>query len=496
MTTQKIKLVIAGGGTAGWVTAATLSSQLGGLLDITLVESDAIGTLGVGEATIPTHVTFHKLLGIDERTFLRETKATFKLAIAFENWGALGDRYVHSFGQIGKSNWISDFHHMWRQAEAQGFGGDLGDYSYELQAAEAGRFYTGEKSPLSYAYHLDSSLYAQFLRKISEAKGVLRTEGTIERVGQDADSGDITALHLNGDRTVEGDLFIDCTGFRSLLMGETLGVVFDDWNKWLPMDRAYAVQTGRSATLPPYTRAIAQEAGWRWQIPLQHRVGNGHVYASDYMSDQTALDTLVGDLGDKNMVAEPKQIRFRTGRLSEVWAKNCIAVGLSGGFLEPLESTSIHLIQILATRLVKMFPFRRPYQALRRQFNDEFRAEFDSIRDFIILHYAATKRDDTAFWRDRQTLELPDSLMQRMALYRETGLVAQNGCDLFRVDSWHQVMRGQGLASDGYHRIGVMLEPDRLRAALTGLKAQIDQTVANLPTHRDFVAGYAGVDLS
>ena len=484
-----IRVVIAGGGTAGWVTAAVLSAQIGGLLDITLVESDAVGTIGVGEATIPTHKTFHNLIGVDEAEFMRETKATFKLAIAFENWGGLGERYVHSFGNYGKSTWMSDFHSMWRQAKDQGFGGDFDDYCLELQAAEAGKFGGLEGQALSHAYHLDSSLYAKYLRKKSVAKGVKRLEGFIDDVNLDADSGDIQSLKLNDGRVIEGDLFIDCTGFRALLIGKALGVKHVDFGKWLRVNRAIAVQTEPESEILPYTRCIARGAGWQWRIPLQHRVGNGHVYAGDYMDDDEALSLFTESLSAP-MCSDPNFIKFKTGRLERVWEKNCIAIGLSSGFLEPLESTSIHLIQILASRLIKMFPFHQSSKAVATHFNDVFVDEFDGIRDFIILHYIATQRDDTPFWRDMQALDIPDSLATRLELYRESGIVYQQGSDIFRADSWHAVMRGQGISSEGYHHIGKMMRPEHLRTALSNLKLNINRTVQSLPKHGDFLKTY------
>ena len=485
----KTRVVIAGGGTAGWVTAAVLSAQIGRLLDITLIESDTIGTIGVGEATIPTHKTFHALLGLDEREFMRETKATFKLAIAFEDWGALGERYIHPFGNLGKGTWMSDFHSLWREAQEHGFGGELEDYCTELQAAEAGRFATSENAPLNYAYHLDSGLYARYLRSKSEARGVRRIEGLIDQVNLTAESGEIASLTLKDGQQIEGDLFIDCTGFRALLMGQALGVQFVDFGKWLRVNRAIAVQTASEGEILPYTRCMAQQAGWQWRIPLQHRIGNGHVYASDYMDDDTALAIFKGNLATPT-VSEPNFIRFRTGRLEKVWEKNCVAIGLSAGFLEPLESTSIHLIQIVASRLIRQFPFHRNYQAVAAHFNREYIDEFDSIRDFIILHYIATRRDDTPFWRDMQALDIPDSLASRLALYEESGIVYQHGLDLFRADSWHVVLRGQGIKSTGYHHIGKMMPPEQLRDALAGLKAQVDRSVAALPRHREFLQQY------
>jgi len=390
------KVIIAGGGTAGWVAAATLSSQLGRLLDITLVESDQIGTVGVGEATIPTHVSFHRLLGIDEKEFMRATRASFKLGISFENWGKLGDRYIHSFGKIGRSTWMGDFQHMWHHAKALGLADDIDDYCFELQAAEAGRFAKSDNSQISHAYHLDATLYAKFLREFSEKRGVTRVEGKIKQVQLHEDDGFIKCLDLEDGQSLEADFFIDCTGFRSLLLGEALGVAYDDWSHWLPMNRAIAVQTKNLDTnagdnILPYTRSIARKAGWQWRIPLQHRVGNGHVYCSDYMGDDEAYDILMSNL-DGEPITDPKPIRFTTGKRSQAWAKNCLALGLSSGFMEPLESTSIHLAQIGVTRLVQMFPFAGVNDALRKHYNSHSDDELISIRDFLIAHYKVNQR--------------------------------------------------------------------------------------------------------
>jgi len=315
----KPKVVIAGGGTAGWVTAAALSSQLSGLFDITLVESDQIGTVGVGEATIPTHRTFHSLIGADEAAFMRATHATFKLGIRFENWDSLGESYIHSFGQIGKAPWMVNFHHLWMQAKADGLDTDLGDYCLELRAAEAGKFAISEKLNLNYAYHLDAGLYAKYLREISETQGVRRVEGKFIDTRLDGETGFIKSLVMENGNEIAGDFFIDCSGFRAALIEKALGVGYDDWSHWLPMDRALAVQTRQTGEVVPYTRAIAHQAGWQWRIPLQHRVGNGHVYCSEYISDDEAQATLMQNL-DNDMLFEPRLIRFQTGCRRKLWA--------------------------------------------------------------------------------------------------------------------------------------------------------------------------------
>jgi len=483
------KVIIAGGGTAGWVAAATLSSQLGRLLDITLVESDQIGTVGVGEATIPTHVSFHRLLGIDEKEFMRATRASFKLGISFEDWGQLGDRYIHSFGKIGRSTWMGDFQHMWHHAKSQGIGSSMDDYCFELQAADAGKFAKSEHSQISYAYHLDATLYAKFLRDFSESRGVNRVEGRISNVQLHSDTGFIEALTMESGQTLDADFFIDCTGFRSLLLGEALDVGYDDWSHWLPMNRALAVQTKSVGEILPYTRSIARKAGWQWRIPLQHRVGNGHVYCSDYVSDDEAYDILMSGL-DGETVSDPKPIRFVTGKRSEVWANNCVALGLSSGFLEPLESTSIHLAQIGITRLIKMFPFDGVNDALRRHYNSHCDDELVSIRDFLIAHYKLNQREDSEFWKDRAAMDVPDTLKHRMELYKNSAIAYQDDADLFRVDSWVQVLRGQGMDSQGYHHMGKLVTDSNLKQALDELKESISKTVSTMPKHEDFLRQY------
>jgi len=486
------RVVIAGGGTAGWLAAAALSRHLGPLLDITLVESDEIGTVGVGESTIPTARTFHKLLGIDERAFMRATQASFKLGIAFENWAREGDRYFHSFGQIGNSTWMGDFHHLWLEAKRQGFGGDLGDYCFELQAGEAGRFATSDKGDINYAYHLDATAYARFLRGLTEAAGTKRVEGKIAEVRQDPESGFIQALVLESGEAVEGDLFIDCTGFRGLLIEQALKTGFEDWSHWLLTDSALALQTASVEPARPYTRAIAHKAGWQWRIPLQHRVGNGFVYCRDHMSDDEARALLMTQI-EGEVLTEPRVLRFRAGRRLKSWNRNCISLGLSSGFIEPLESTSIHLIMIGVTRLIQMFPFGGINDALADRFNDLSNRELEGIRDFIILHYHLTERDDSDFWRRCRDMDVPDSLKQRIALFRDNAIAYQAPDELFRIDSWVQVMLGQRLEPKAYHHLGQLIEPDRARRALDNLRGSIATAVAKMPSHQDFLDRYCAV---
>ena len=483
------RVVIAGGGTAGWTAAAALAQQLGPLLEITLVESDEIGTVGVGEATIPTIRTFHALLGLDEREFMRETQATFKLGIGFDNWGRLGHRYIHAFGDIGKPTWMADFHNMWLMAKTRGFGGELGDYCYEHQAAVAGRFATSDTANINYAYHLDAGLYARFLRKKFEPKGVMRIEGKIERVEQDGESGYVTALVLENGTRIEGDLFVDCTGFRGLLIEQTLGAGFEDWRHWLPTDSALAVQTESTDQLLPYTRSIARTSGWQWRIPLQHRVGNGLVFCSRYQSEDEARSELLANLESRPLF-EPRLIRYVTGRRRKAWDKNVVALGLASGFLEPLESTSIHLIQIGVMRLMQLFPFEGNFEALATRYNEQSHLEFEGIRDFLVLHYKVHERDDSAFWRDCGAMEIPETLAARIELFLESGFAFRDQHDLFVVASWLFVMVGQGLKPRHHHYMGAMLGDERLRAALESLSSKIQGAVAKLPRHEDFLKQY------
>ncbi len=483
------KVVLAGGGTAGWVAAAALVQQLGPLLDITLIESDEIGTVGVGESSIPTIRTFHQRLGLDERDFMRATQASFKLGISFEDWARRGDRYIHAFGDVGKSTWMGDFHNMWLQAKSEGFGGDLGDYCLEYQAARAGKFGFSDTLKINYAFHFDAGLYAAHLRKLYEPKGVKRIEGKITNVEQDAESGFVQALVLDSGARIVGDLFIDCTGFRGLLIEQTLKAGYEDWSHWLPTDSALAVQTTSTGAIPPYTRAMARDAGWQWKIPLQHRVGNGLVYCSHYLSEEDARASLLANL-DGQPLFDPRLIRYVTGTRRKIWDKNVVAMGLASGFLEPLESTSIHLIMIAVTRLIQLFPFGGVSDAVAAHFNDVSRTELERIRDFVILHYKATERDDTPFWKHCRDMDIPDSLRQRIELFRQGGYVYQGPRDLFSPTSWQFVMLGQRLTPERYHHMGRMLGTKRLRTALESLKANYAGAVAKMPTHKAFLERY------
>lgn len=487
---EKIRVVVAGGGTAGWLTAYSLVRRLGDLLDITLIESDQIGTVGVGEATIPTMRRFHKFFDIDEREFMRATQAAFKLGIVFENWGAQGDSYVHSFAEIGQSNWMVEFHQYWLEAHANGFGGKLEDYCLEVKALRAGKFavQAGE-TPLTYAFHLDATAYAGYLRQKAESLGVRRVEGKISEVNIDPETGNIQSLQLEQDRQVAGDFFIDCTGFRALLLGDALGVEYEDWSHWLAADRALAVQTTNTEPPHPYTHVRAHPCGWQWRVPLQTRTGNGLVYTSRFCSDDEARETLLSNITGEP-VTEPRLLKFKTGCRRKAWQKNCVAIGLSSGFLEPLESTSIHLITTAIVRLMKLFPFAGKTELLAKEFNSKTRVEWEAVRDFIILHYKQTQRDDSELWNYYRTMDIPDSLSHRMEIFKENGYVSPDAVGLFPGHSWVQVMMGQGLFPENRHGAGRKLTPDALRRELGKLSAFVDQNLAKLPDHYDFIKKY------
>jgi tryptophan halogenase len=497
---QVNKLVIVGGGTAGWITAAAFARLLGGRLAIELVESEAIGTVGVGEATIPQIIRLNAILGLDEHAFLRATSGTFKLGIEFVDWGRKGSRYLHTFGETGLNLGNVAFHHYWRRSAGETpEPAGLWDYSLHQMAADQARFGKLDRvgntamTGLAYAYHFDASRYALFLRDYAEGRGVTRTEGIVESVQRDGESGDITAITLKGGKQVAGDFFIDCTGFRSLLLGETLGVGYQDWSKWLPCDRALAVPSERLPRLVPYTRATAKDAGWQWRIPLQHRTGNGHVYSSGFTSDDAAADTLLAAL-DTKPLGDPRPIRFTTGRREAFWTHNCAAIGLSSGFLEPLESTSIHLIQSHVSRLIQLFPRGGNAAAEREEYNRRCAAEFAQIRDFLILHYHQTAREDTEFWRYCKHMEVPESLTHKIALFAASGRVGRDVDDLFRDSSWVQVMLGQGITPADYDPMADQIAPAQLAEFLANLKTITARAVASLPTHEEYLARHCPVD--
>jgi len=479
------KVVIAGGGTAGWMSAAAISRLMGKNLEIVLVESEMIGTIGVGEATIPTMVFFNRLLNIDEADFIRETSGTYKLGIRFENWGGLDEEYIHAFGVTGKDCWACGFQHFWLRGQELGFSSDFGDYCLERAAAEAHKFAHLPKNGLNYAFHIDASAYARYLRKLSEEHGVTREEGKISRVKVSPDNGYIESLELDNGKVIDGDFFIDCTGMRAMLIEQALHTGYESWSQWLPCDSAVAIQTEAVSEPIPFTRSIAREAGWQWRIPLQHRVGNGIVYCSRYISSEEAEKTLLENI-EGEQLTKPLHIKFSPGRRRKQWHKNCLAVGLSSGFLEPLESTSIHLIQQNIVRFLRMFPTTGIHQSEIDEFNKQADFDVEHIRDFIILHYKLTKRGDTGFWRHCRSMDIPDSLEHRMRIFRETGHVFREANELFD-DSWQQVMIGQGLTPERYHALVDTMSEQELKGFLEQIKSNVDRTVARLPSHNDYL---------
>ncbi|WP_101927354.1 MULTISPECIES: tryptophan halogenase family protein [Luteimonas] len=488
-TTPIRRIVIAGGGTAGWMVAAGLSRTLGAQLDIVLVESDEIPTVGVGEATIPTLVTFHRALGIDERAFMAATQATFKLGIRFVDWRARGQEYVHSFGTTGKDHWSAGFQHFWRAGRTRGLAGDYGDYCLELRAALEDRFAHLPDNGLNYAFHMDAGLYARFLRGFSESHGARRIEGRIAEVQADREAGRIEALVLASGERIEGDLFIDCTGFRGLLIEQALGVGYEDWSHWLLCDSAIAVQTTSVGPAVPYTRSTAREAGWQWRIPLQHRVGNGIVFSSRHTDDAQARDTLLAALEGERLT-DPRTIRFRPGQRERSWHGNCVAIGLSSGFLEPLESTSIHLIQRGIVRLLQLFPTGGIRKTDVDEYNRQSREETEQIRDFVILHYKVTDRDDTPFWRACRTMDVPEALRHRIALFGDSGRVFRDGFELFAENSWVQVMLGQGLTPRSHHPVADLMSDEELSQFLGKVQERVARTLQQLPAHAQYVRNY------
>jgi tryptophan halogenase len=483
------KVIIAGGGTAGWMAAATLSTLFGRQLDLTLVESEEIATVGVGESTVPPLVSFHNYLGIDERHFMRECAATFKAGIWFENWGRVGEGYMHPFGRHGESTWVAEFHNFWLHARAQGSKVPIGEYCYEWLAATKGRFAKRENPRINYAYHFDAALYARFLRRMAEPRGTRRVEGKIRHVRTHAQSGYVLALELHDGRVLEGDFFIDCTGFRGLLIEGALQTGFEDWLHWLPCDRAVAFQTIVDQPAQPYTACYAHSAGWRWNIPVQHRTGNGVVYSSRHMSDDEARHRLVSESGGEP-VKDPWLVHIKAGRRLKAWNRNVVAFGLASGFVEPRESTSIHMIMSACVRLAHMFPFTGVKQSMVDHYNELSRHEIEHIRDFVCMHYYCTQRDDTGFWRECSRMEIPDSLRKRIDMYREAGYLYQGDSELFRVDSWIAVLLGQNIQPETYHYYARMNDRG-LKEYMAKIRAQVAGVVNALPTHADFVRQYA-----
>ena len=494
------RVVIAGGGTAGWMSAAALAKMVAPAgVEITLVESEAIGTVGVGEATIPPIIKFNAQLGIDEHEFVRATQATYKLGIEFNDWGGLGESYFHPFGRYGFDLEGVDFHQHFNRLKTLGEDHGLSDYSLNTLAAYAGKFIQPKPehgqiiTQLGYAFHFDASLYAAFLRRYAEARGVSRIEGRIEAIDQDSESGTITGLRLDGERLIEGDLFVDCTGFRGLLINGACGSRFTDWSHWLVCNRAVAAACEKAGDLLPYTRSTAREAGWQWRIPLQHRTGNGLVYCDAYMSAEEAEASLLANL-DGELLSSPNHLRFQTGHREQFWSHNCIAIGLSSGFLEPLESTSIHLIQMGIAKLIALFPQSRNAVVERAEYNRLMRDDFTHVRDFLILHYKATRRDDGEMWNYVREMEVPDSLRQKIELLREAGRFFKYDAELFDVTSWLAVAEGQGWGPKGYNTIANVLSEANLKQSMSNIRAAYAKAIAAMPTHQAYIDRFAKAD--
>jgi tryptophan halogenase len=486
-------VVIVGGGTAGWMTAAAFAKALGGTVGLRLVESEEIGIIGVGEASIPNLTEYNRALGVDEDEFMRATQGSFKLGIEFVNWGAVGERYIHGFGRLGQPEDTVPFHQFWLRMAQQGKARPLGEYSINTAAARDARFMRPRPdmagSPLAdvaHAYHFDASLYARFLRGYAEQRGVRRTEGKVAGVEQH-ENGHIAAVRMESGERIAADFFIDCTGMRALLIGQTLKAGYEDWSHWLPCDRAIAVPCESVTPLLPMTRSTAHAAGWQWRIPLQHRIGNGHVYSSRYMEPQQAEAILMANL-DGKPTAAPRHLSFRTGRAGQFWIGNCVAVGLSSGFLEPLESTSIHLIHMAVARILEFFP-RAGFDATDiDEYNALTREEFENVRDFLVLHYKLTRRDDSPFWNYCRTMDVPDRLARKMALFGSNGRVYRRSDELFAESSWLQVMVGQGLMPQGHHPFADQPEEAEVLAYLENVRQVVGKCVSVMPTHAEFIA--------
>jgi len=488
------EVVIVGGGTAGWMAAAAFSRFLdNGYTRITLVESDEIGTVGVGEATIPPILRFNQMIGLAENQFLAETGGTFKLGIEFVDWGALGDRYFHPFGNYGQDLEGVPFHQLYLRERAHRPMPEIAAWSMSAVAAAAGRFgrpSASAQSPireLFYAFHFDAGLYAQLLRRLAESRGVTRVEGKVVSVAQRAEDGFVQSVTLADGRVVAGDLFLDCSGFRGLLIEKTLGTGYEDWRHWLPCDRAVAAPCALVGEPTPFTRATARAAGWQWRIPLQHRIGNGLVYCSEYLDDDTAERQLLDAL-ESPALAEPRRLRFTTGRRRALWSHNVVALGLAGGFLEPLESTSIHLIQSGIARLLALFPDKRFDPAEREEYNRQMAALYDDVRDFIILHYKLTHRDDSPFWTRCRTMNVPDSLAHRIALFGQKGRIFREAAELFSSSSWVSVCLGQHLVPGDIAPLVDALDSDRVAAAMEQLRRGYQETASQMPTHGAFLS--------
>lgn len=492
-------IVIVGGGSAGWMTAAALSSLLSpNSANITLIESDKIGTVGVGEATIPDMINFNAMLGINEAEFLKATNGSFKLGIEFIDWGKLGDSYIHPFGNIGVDMQGIDFHQYWLHSKKGGNLTPLQDYSMCAVAADQNKFVLPDANPRSvlshmrYAYHIDATLYAKYLRGYAEKRGVKRVEGKVEDVIIKSENGDISYLMMENGSKIEGDFFFDCTGFRALLTEKALNVPFSDWSHWLPCDSAQTVASERDGPLLPYTKATAKSAGWQWRIPTQHRTGNGYIYSSKYMDDDEAVKILMDGL-DSKPLSDPRKISFKTGCRETLWNKNCISIGLSAGFLEPLESTSLFLIQMGISRFISLFPTLNGSDIVRDEYNKQMLKEFHQVRDFIILHYVATQRDDSPFWKYCRNMSIPDSLKRKIDLFSEAGRIFRYNDELFSKPSWVAVCLGQNIIPKMNDPIASSLPHAQVQHSLDSMQNAMMNAAQKIPTHEEFLKQYGAL---
>ena len=504
MTDQALKnIVVVGGGSAGWMAAAGLAKVLGPSCAIRLIESEEIGIVGVGEATVPHLKIFNNILEIDEIEFVKKTKGTFKLGIQFRDWGRIGDSYIHGFGTIGHDYGWLPFHQYWLKLYQAGKATGIGDYSLNTAAAPLGKFMasatdvpaTSPLANIAYAYHFDAGLYARYLRAYGEARGVQRTEGKVVDTLLRAEDGFVDGVVLESGEKVSGDLYIDCSGFRGLLIEQALHTGYDDWTHWLPCDRAMAVPCENAGPPTPYTRSTARAAGWQWRIPLQHRTGNGYVYSSNHTSDDEAAATLLKNL-DGRALADPRPLRFTTGARRKFWNKNVIAIGLASGFMEPLESTSIYLIQSGILRLINLLPERDFSDVVVDRYNAQARFEYERIRDFLILHYKATERSDSPFWDYCRTMSIPDELEATMRLFRDSGRFYRHAEEMFAVTSWVQVMLGQNIQPQRYHPLVDQMPDAQLHEFVGGIRKVIATCVDAMPRHEQFIARYCAADLT
>ncbi len=488
------QILIVGGGSAGWMTAAALAASLGPRCRITLVESEEIGTVGVGEATIPPIRYFNQRLGIDEATFVKETAGSFKLGIQFVDWARIGHSYFHPFGQHGAEFDQVPFYHFWmRESLAGRVDGPIDDFSMAWAMSKAGKFAHPQadrrliQSTFDYAYHFDAVLYARYLRGFAEARGVTRIEGRVADVALDSESGAIRSVTLADGRVLAAEFFIDCSGFRGLLIEGALQTGYENWQHWLPCDRAVAVPCTKGAEIAPYTRSTAKAAGWQWRIPLQHRTGNGYVHCSQFISEDEASETLLGSL-DGEALADPRVLRFVTGRRKKFWHRNCVAIGLSAGFMEPLESTSLHLIQYGILRLLALFPDREMSALLAEEYNRQTATEYERIRDFLILHYKANERDDAELWRYCAAMPIPDSLQYKIDHFRNYGLIVSDERELFNNPSWIAVYLGQNVVPRRAPAIAELRDQVPVAERLGAIALAMREAVAAMPSHAEFLA--------